>query len=151
MARVQITLRDAGEELSSVAFTLVEPGAAIPYSDIESYKTTLRDAVLGVSLGELARAYISVADEQAGGVPANNFAQRELGLLIHMTDDVTGEKFVLTIPMPDLSILTLVDGDTVSLTAPAAMATLVTAIETNHKPRGNAVTVTKANVVGRNT
>jgi hypothetical protein len=69
-----------------------------------------------------------------------------------MTDDVNGKKSHFTIPGPDLTNLTIpAGGDLVTLADASIMADLVTAIEANVESEdNNAVTVTRAVIVGRN-
>jgi hypothetical protein len=69
-----------------------------------------------------------------------------------LTDDVTGAKSHFTIPGPDLANLTIPEGgDLVTLADASIMADLVTAIEANVESEDdNAVTVTRAVIVGRN-
>lgn len=80
---------------------------------------------------------------------ASQWSQVELGLRIHVSDSVNNETGYFTIPSPDLDALTL-DADEVELADAGVMAALVTEIETNVLSRdGNAVTVTRAEIVGR--
>jgi len=84
-------------------------------------------------------------------VPSDNFAQREIGLRVFLTDDVNGRKSHFTIPGPDLEALTILDGtDFVDLADAGIMATLVAAVEADAQSvDGNAVSVQRAVIVGR--
>lgn len=88
-------------------------------------------------------------------LPGTNLAQRENKLFVKYQDNVTGEKYTSTIPTVDLTKVVFLPEakDFVSLTAPAEMVTLVTQWQTFVKAArtGNAVTVTGAKFVGRNT
>ena len=82
---------------------------------------------------------------------ASQWAQREVGLRIHVSDNVNGESGYFTIACPDLGTLSLDTAGDVLLADASVMAALVTQIETNVLSRdGNAVTVVRATIVGRN-
>lgn len=141
MARVIYNFADHGGEKSSVGFnlnTLANEGA-------------LRTAVDGVSIGQLQKATLVDSEVQISSAnAASEWAQVELGLRLHLADSVNGESGYVTIPCPDLATLT-VDGDNVTLADAGVMAALVTEVEANVLSRdGNAVTVERATVVGRN-
>lgn len=83
-------------------------------------------------------------------VPVSNYAQREIGLMISYTDDVTHQSYRVTIPGPDWATLGQANSDQVN-PAVGAWTTLVTAIEAHCvSPVGNAITVTGGRLVGRN-
>jgi len=111
------------------------------------------DALEAITLGTVAgRAYTNQTVADAGTFPASQYAQRELGVRVYLTDNVNGKKSSFTIPAPELSILSIAAGsDDVDISDASVMAALVTAIEANVKSvDGNAVTVTRASVIGRN-
>jgi hypothetical protein len=141
MARINFAIRDYSSELSTVS---------IPTAD-GTPRAALQAVIDAVTLGVIAR-YSIVEDAVAvsGAIPVSPYAQRELGLRIHVTDDVNGQTGYFTIAAPDLSALT-VAGDEVVLADGGAMAALVTELESSARSRmGNAITVNRAEVVGRN-
>jgi len=86
----------------------------------------------------------------AYSIPTSAYAQRELGLLVTYQDDVTMEKFRITIPGPDWSVLGNSNSDYVNTSAVTWIA-FVTAFESlARSPNGNAVTVLSGRLVGRN-
>ena len=84
-------------------------------------------------------------------VPADAFAQRELGLRVFLVDDVNGRKSHFTIPGPDLDALTIFAGtDLVDIADASVMADLVVSVEAGAlSADDNAVTVIRAAIVGR--
>ncbi len=141
MPRAVYQFADYGGEKSSVSL----PMAAF------TNEATVRSAVDGVSLGVLQKV-TTINDDSiiSSANAASAYAQVELGLRVHVSDSVNGETGYFTIPCPDLGVLTL-EGDGVVLADAGAMATLVTQMEANVVSRdGNAITVTRAEIVGRN-
>lgn len=141
MARVVYNLADYGGEKSSVGLNL----------NALANEGTVRSAIDGVTLGVIQKATLVDSEVTISSAnAASPFAQVELGLRIHLSDNVNGESGYVTIPCPDLASLTL-EGDGVVLADAGIMAALVTQIETNVLSRDdNAVTVTRAEIVGRN-
>lgn len=101
----------------------------------------LRDAINGVSIGNIGDWAIVAADGGAGKVPASSpLAQRENKWLVSYTDDVTGLSGSFTIPCADLTLLGT-DGENMATGAPRTE--LITASEAFVRSNaGNAVTVT---------
>lgn len=148
------SLRDYTGEYSNLDIPVTEPTevGANWETVINTEEATLRSAIQGVTLANIARHYVRLSEETVNDTqPASAFAQRELGLRIFYHDTTTGEKMNRTIAAPDLASLTLQDGtDLVDLTA-EPMASLVSAWETYvESDDGNAVEVDRAVVVGRN-
>lgn len=82
--------------------------------------------------------------------PGSRYAQRETGLLVRYSDNVTGKMYRITIPGPDWANIGLAGSDMVN-TANAAWLAFVTAFEAQClSPDGNAVTVVDGRFVGRN-
>ena len=83
--------------------------------------------------------------------PASAYADRELGFRFYLRDDVNSRLNSFTIPCADKAIGSVVAGkDELDLTAEPT-ASFVTFLEANVLSRdGNAVTVERAIVVGRN-
>lgn len=85
----------------------------------------------------------------------SNLAQREIKLLIGYHGATSNDNFTVTLPTLDLTkvVFTPGGGDAVSLTTPAEMAALVTAMEAiGRSPNDDAesIVVDYARVVGRN-
>ncbi len=140
MPDVIFNYADFSNEKSAVRFPINDlVNAAALQTDVE--------AVTNASL----QSRTEIADVvSVSSVPAaSQWSQVELGLRIHVSDSVNNETGYFTIPSPDLDALTL-DADEVELADAGVMAALVTEIETNVLSRdGNAVTVTRAEIVGR--
>jgi Ca2+-binding RTX toxin-like protein len=154
MAHVSLTIRDYSDELSTVT---------VPIDDIDELNddigevddelVALASAIDAVTLGNIARQSVTVHEtEPANSRPANAFAQRETGLrLYYQTTGAQGYRGTITIPAPDLAALTFVEGsDAIVLADGAVVEALVTALETHMEVRGEAVTIVRAAVVGRN-
>ena len=105
-------------------------------------------------LGEVYSQSVNILTNYDPTTPANNFAQREIKLLIRYQDTVSGKLYTLEIPTPDLANLTIpVESDFVTLADAGIMAAWVTAFENVAKAPDepiNSVNVLSAQVVGRN-
>lgn len=146
--------RDHSNELSQVQlhFETVVAGGANFDTTMASIAAVF-DEIETVSLCDNAGyGYREQIVDDPSTTPASNLAQRESGMRVFLVDDVTGKKSSFTLPSPDLANLTIDAGaDKVTLADGSIMAALVTAIEANvESVAGNAVTVTRAVVVGRN-
>ena len=148
-SKVSFTIRDHSDELSSVAF----PIAAVDETTWVLTNTriaALQAAVAAATTGNIAfrtlTAFREVVDDNR---PLNPYAQREIGLRLFYSDDVTGKKYHLTIPAPDLIVMSQGGTDLIDLTGSladpivAAMQTLMVSED------GNTVTVYKGLIVGR--
>ena len=146
--------RDHSNELSNVAlfFDNMDAGGA-NYDAVVASIVAVEAELDTISLCDQAGyGYRDSIGGDAGTIPASNLAQRESGLRVFLADDTTGDKSHFTIPGPDLANLTIpAGGDLVTLADGSIMADLVTAVEANcQSVLGNAVTVTRAVLVGRN-
>lgn len=141
MARLVWELADHGGETSSVGMSV----------DSLANEGTLRSAIDGVSLGVIRQVNRIEGTVSISGANASSpFAQVELGLRVHVSDNVNSRTGFVTIPCPDLANLTLTN-DQALLADGSVMQSLVSAIEAHMLSRdGNPVTVTSAQVVGRN-
>jgi hypothetical protein len=154
MAKGFFGWRDHSNELSQVQlnFETVVAGGANFDTSMASIVAVF-DELETVSLCDAAGyGYRQQSVDDPGTTPASNLAQRESGMRVFLVDDVTGKKSSFTVPSPDLANLTIpAGGDLVTLADASIMADLVTAIEANvESEAGNAVTVTRAVIVGRN-
>jgi len=111
----------------------------------------LRIAIGAISLLNFENIVVSaVTHPDTGGLPASPNAQREIGLRVFYTDDVTAKKYHITIPGPDLSLVAQAGTDVVDHTSNAAAIAFVTAFESAARSvDDNAVTVTGMRIVGR--
>jgi len=120
-------------------------------TNIGAYQTALGNIVLGTVSIEDVHALI---DNISEAIPASQFAQRELKLLIRYVGDTSGKTFTLTIGTPDLDSLEISPGSQfVNLSDAGIMAAWVTAFEAiARSPESDTetVTVVSAQVVGRN-
>lgn len=146
---------DHGGEVGSVTipvddFTIIG-GVGDPVDDL----TNMQAAIAGVTLGVVKNRYARLAQTVTAGLPASQWAQRELGARILMQGNTTGDSYTLTLPTLDLDAVTLVDNsDDIVLADAGPMAALVTALETYYEPdvagTPESITVLRAYVVGRN-
>lgn len=155
MAAYSYSFRDYSDERSSVEIRVEEPSeiGADWETIINANEANVRAALQGVSLANIASHHVRVSEEAPNDTrPASAFAQRELGLRVFYQDDTNAKKSFITVPAPDMANLTLVEGsDQVTLADGGIMAALVSALESYmYSPDGNAITVTSARVVGRN-
>lgn len=142
MARAIYTYADYDGERSSVSINI----------DSLANEASVRSAVEGVSIGVLQQVTkVDSITQISSDNASSQWAQREVGLRVYLSDDVNGESGYVTIPCPDLDTLTLDTAGDVTLADASVMAALVTALETYGESRdGNAVTVVRASIVGRN-
>lgn len=150
--RIYFGVRDYSDEYGQLTFEIADQGGATTVADIDTVLLAgLRSAVDDVTLGNIARESVTILSGGNDANPGNVLAQRELGIRVFMQNDVSQDKFNVTIPCADLASLTIEQGgDIVTLADGGPMAALVTAIETHARKDGETVTVTKALVVGRN-
>lgn len=141
MARAIYNYADYGGEKSSVSFNL----------DALANEGALRTPLEAITLGQLQKVTKVDSEDLVSSANASSpWAQVELGLRIHLADGTTGESGYITIPCPDIANLTIVN-DLVTLADAGLMAALVTQIEAHVLSRdNNAVTVSSAEIVGRN-
>lgn len=152
-AKVQVRIKDASDEYTSVGFRHADiDDVTVTFGDVDTFADTLVTHIEAHSLGTVSQVYAS-QDTQAKDEtrPSNAFAQRELGFRFYYTDTVTQESGSFTIGTADLGIGSYLPGsDALDLTA-APTAAMVTYLEANALSRdGNAITIDRAIVVGRN-
>lgn len=131
---------------------------------LESTRTTLNvandtgsaaisTAIAGVTFTDAlqARTY-SEKTEIGTSAPTSSYAQRELKLLLVMSDTVTGRKFTSTIGVVNAAVLDTTPGtDVVNLDDAGVGAALKAAYESNVLSiEGNPIEVLQARIVGRN-
>jgi len=111
----------------------------------------LRIAIGAISLMNFESAAVgAITHPDAGGLPTDPNAQRERGLRVFYTDDVTSKKYHFTIPGPDMTLVAQAGTDVVDHTSNVAAVALVAVLEAEMRsPDGNAITVTGMRTVGR--
>jgi hypothetical protein len=152
MGKVQFNLRDYSDEYSGVGVEVADLTALQTWDLINGLADDLAGHVDAHSIGTIVTARYNQETQAASDVrPASAFAQRELGFRFYVRDDVNQELGFFTIPCADLAIGSVVAGDDeLDLTA-APTAAFVTWLEANALSRdGNAITVERALIVGRN-
>lgn len=152
MARLFVSIRDWSDEYGQMNLRLQEPADLTTVGDFDDTQAALLASIGGVSLGNIAKAYSVVREEGNDSRPASALAQREFGLRVFYEDVVTGDKGNFTVPAVDIAVLTIEGGgDKVTLQDAGPMAALVTDVENLVRSKaGNAITVTGAFIVGRN-
>jgi len=152
MGKITARIRDYSDEYTLTGIDVADLVAL----DVWSLADGLADAFVGHveahSIGTVVEAgYKQDTQADDDSRPAAPFAQRELGFRFYLRDNVNSELGYFTIGTADLAIGSVVAGqDELDLTA-APTASFVSWIETNALSRdGNAVTVERAIVVGRN-
>lgn len=157
-SRATLQIRDYGADVDDAELSAVGvPSYQIDAANLATWLTgwgDLKTAIDGISLGVQAKEVVSIYNTVlSSAVPASVWANRELGLLVSYEGDTLGEKFRVTVPAPDLDNLTLLANDKVELADGGIMAAFVTAWEAiARNPHNDAetVTVTGAEIVGRN-
>lgn len=147
------TIRDRGKELST--FKLYNGAiTALSIAGFLSDYGQLKTAITNLTLGVLARdLWVGDSTNLSDLVPTDPFAQREIGLRFHYTGDTTNKPYFVTLPCPDLSLVTFLSGDEIDITVGAEVIAMVAAIEQiGRTPDDDAETITvqSAEVVGRN-
>lgn len=131
----------SGPEITGAAFDVTSWKAA--QAVIVTAIMALTDCIQGKTL------LSSVAGSGSEALPAIATAQREVGLRIFYQDDVTGKKYHLTIPGPQVEDYPDAGSDEIDLTS-TDIASFISDFETNAESEvGNAVTVYAARLVGR--
>lgn len=144
-------IRDNSDEYSNVSFLVEDLVTLDVWDDVETLAAALEAAIEGMIIGTLVSVHFrQIANTVDDTRPANAFAQREVGVRFFYSDDVTGQKYNVTVATPDLTAVATPGSDEVLLTD-AEIAPMVTFIEgSTISPDGNAVTVDRAVIVGRN-
>jgi len=157
-SKATVQVRDYGADVDDAELSAV----AVPSYQIDAanlatwltgwgdFKTALDAIHIGVQAKETVLIYNTVL---SSAVPASVWANRELKLLVTYEGDTLGEKFRISVPCPDLDNLTLLANDKVDIADGGIMAAFVTAFEAiarSPHDESETVTVTGAEIVGRN-
>lgn len=154
MSQLNVSIRDKGGEIGRAGFSLAVAGTTTQ-ADLGVIEFDLRAVLDPLILGVIAKTTVNLEYFENDGVPAANFAQREIGLRVLMSGLLSNNDYSVTIPTPDLDILTLqANSDDVLLADAGVMQNLVDWIESEVEyPFGagaEGVEVTRAYIVGRN-
>jgi len=148
------TLRDRSKEQSAFKlFNGAITATSLPgfLSDYGALKTAIGDLSLLTVYRDLWVGDSTLLDN---AIPTSPYAQREVGLRFHYIGNTTMKPFFVTLPGPDLSLVTYIgDTDEIDITTGTEVIALVSAIETiGRSPDDDAenITVVRAEVVGRN-
>lgn len=153
--KLGITFLDTSGELSRVDIYTpdVTAGniAAILDDANPAHAGSLAEAVAALSLCTAhSHDVLAVKAIDSSTPPVSQYAQRELGLMVTYSDNVTGRIYHVTIPGPDWTNLGQAGTDMV-LTSAAAWTAFVTLFNSVARSQdGNAVTVMSGRLVGRN-
>lgn len=146
-----VSFKDFSGEKSVVQWSGPElSGAAMDVSGWKANMDTIADAI--EALTDCTRGKETFSGVAAAGsevLPAIATAQREIGLRIFYSDDVTGKKYHLTIPGPQVEDYPDAGSDELDLTS-TDLASFISDFESNAESEaGNAITVYAARFVGR--
>lgn len=141
--KASYTFGDFSHELAGTSFNVASTAS---FGDL----TGLQAAIDAISLCSTRAINFTETDLLTGAWPTDVWANRESKVLIGYSDAVNGQKYTMTIPGPDLDLLTFSGGtDYITLADGSVMAALVTAMEVIVKsPDDNAINVDSLNTLG---
>lgn len=151
MSKATIRWKDFSDEYSSTAFNVADPsGAVFDWDALAADVDAVVDAMEAVTFCSRGKEQITVKTALGTEArPADEEAQRELGLRIFYQDDVTLKKYHMTLPGPQLPLMVSAGFDVVDWSG-AEMVALETALESNVlSPDGNAISILTGTIVGR--
>lgn len=150
-ADLAVRIRDFSDEYTTVIFRVADLGGSDVWTVATGLASGIESALAGAILGTLVSVDFSqYAVSNADEAPASGEAQREKRLRLAFQDDVTGDRYGITIGTADWGALAQPGTDLVPLDH-AEVAPIVTWMEANALSKaGNAITVTSAELVGRN-
>lgn len=150
-SQYSLSLKDFSGEKSIVQWSAVEiTGGAFDMGAWKVAADDLADAIMTLTDCTRGRELFSGhAAEGSEVLPAIATAQREVGIRVFYEDDVTGKKYHLTIPGPQVEDYPDAGSDDIDLTS-TDMAAFIVLMESNAlSEAGNAITVYGARLVGR--
>lgn len=151
MGLLTARFRDYSDEYSTLTVHVDDQDGADVWTQVTGWAQGLETALEGLSIATLVSIHYrqgAIAEDDTR--PASAFAQRETGLRMFYSDDVDGAKYNITVPAPDLTAVAQEGTDDVPLSV-TEVAALVTWMQANMlSPQGNAITVDRAVIVGRN-
>lgn len=153
--KVSIAFLDKSGEISRVEYNVPVSSAANVEGQIDDSQvdTALSTAALIASLSlctPISSQLVASTSKWAQTPPGSLYAQRELGLKVTYSDNVTGKLYQMTIPAPDWANIGSGNSDQVD-PADAAWIAFKAKFETEAVSEvGNPITVTGGRLVGRN-
>lgn len=152
MSKTIVNVRDKSSEIGSVSVYLADAADLDAWSVPGGLADAFAAHVLAMSIGVIASVKYQQDTQPANdGVPASNYAKRELGVRFYLRDQVTLKLNTLTIPAPDLDVMPITPNTDLIDLSQVPVSTFITWLEANGKSDvGNAIAVEKAVVVGRN-
>lgn len=152
MAKASWSYRDRSNEISAVELNIADVSAG--GTDFDAVMTDLANlgaAILAVTECEQAReTFLQAVDVKSAILPTDTQANRESGLRVFYTDDVTGDVYHITVPGPDWSTVIVTPGTDFADMTDEPLASLISSMESDAlTPGGNALTVLRAVQVGR--
>jgi hypothetical protein len=151
MALATIQYLDYSGERSSVSFNVEDPtGAAYDWDALVATVDGIGDLIDAICLCTRGNDSLrSVVQVGSVAIPADEEAQRELGLRIFYQDTTTQKKYHFTIPGPALALMVQPGFDQVDWQG-AEMAALEAGLESDMlSPDGNAIQLINGFIVGR--
>lgn len=152
MAAVKVTqgFVDYSREFSAARYHLAYP-AGDDLTTTLADADTVHDAMSVLTLCNFTNQNITVKVQgDLPTIPSNHSAQREIALWIQYVDNTTNKFESMQIPGPDLSLLAQANTDEVDIVANVTMAAFILAVESLLRSEvGNAVTITRARIIGR--
>ena len=154
MATITLTLKDYSNEQTRTELRLADvTDTAGEATIIAGRLAALKTAIEGVTKGTYVQARFANDPVKYSNVaPNDSDAQRERKIVVFYQDNTTFDVYRSEIGTADVAALTIPAGsDEVTLADGGVMAALVTELETNYVTKnGNALTVLRAQLVGRN-
>lgn len=151
MSLATIQYLDYSNERSSVAFNVADPsGAAYDWDALVAIVDGIGDLIDDVCLCTRGNDSLRmVVQTGSAAIPADEEAQRELGLRIFYIDTTTQKKYHFTIPGPAVALMVQPGFDQVDWSG-TEMAALEVGLEANMlSPDGNAIQLINGYIVGR--
>lgn len=151
---ITFSLIDHAGEVSRIRFNEAQAGvgtiAALLGEANPATAGSLAEAVMGITTCNLVKSEVGAGGTTGNNTPpADTQSHREIGFLVTYTDTVTGKKYHVTIPAPDLVNIPVGLKDVVDMQDPLMQALKVAMDANVLSPAGNATTVDGALMVGR--
>lgn len=148
-SKINFSVRDFSDEYSNFGINIADVDE-VNWVATDTAVGVIQTALAALTVGNIASRQLVAYNETVNDTrPSNAFAQRETGLRLHYQDDVTGKKYHVTVPAPDLSLIAEGGTDDVDMTL-SIVSTLTAAIEAVAvSPEGNGITFYRGTIVGR--
>jgi len=148
-SRLTHTILDYSGESSAFGVAGVSVSSA-NYDGQITEAIALTTAIEGIVLGTVAeRKFLASVAEPESGLPASQYAQRELKWLVSYSDTVNGDVQQCEIACPDLTLL-VAGSDLMNLAGAPGLAFIAAFEAFVRSKSGNTVNVDSVRLVGRN-